>query len=141
MATKSELEPVRPRPDLTPDTEGYWRSARNHQLAIQRCSDCKSFRHNPRPMCPECHSLAFEWAPVSGRGTIYSYIIADRVLHPYWKEPYNVVLIELEEGIRIISNLIDCPNEAVEIGMQVKVVFEDVSDEISLPMFKLDTNR
>jgi len=89
-------------------------------------------------MCPECHSLEFEWAPVSGRGTVYTYTIVTHPLHPHWtdKVPYNVVLVELEEGIRIVSNLVDCPNESIEIGMPVSVVFEDVSDEISLPFFK-----
>jgi hypothetical protein len=89
-------------------------------------------------MCPECHSLSFEWAPVSGRGTVYTYAIVTQKLHPYWADrmPYNVVLVELEEGIRIVSNLVDCPNESIRIGMPVTVVFEDVSDEISLPMFK-----
>ena len=128
----------RPRPKLERDTRGYWEALRNHQLVVQRCLECKAFRHHPRPMCPECHSLRFEWAPVSGRGTVYSYSVITQVLHPYWADrmPYNVVLVELEEGIRIASNLVDCPNESIRIGMPVTVVFEDVSDEISLPMFK-----
>lgn len=89
-------------------------------------------------MCPECHSLAFEWAPVSGRGTVYTFAIVTQPLHAHWADqvPYNVVLVELEEGIRIVSNLVDCPNESIYIGMPVTVVFEDVSDEISLPLFK-----
>jgi uncharacterized OB-fold protein len=89
-------------------------------------------------MCPECHSLEFEWAPVSGRGTIYSYAIVHQLLHPFWADqvPYNVVLVELEEGIRIVSNLVDCPHEAIRIGMPVSVVFEDISRELSLPLFR-----
>jgi len=89
-------------------------------------------------MCPECHSLECEWVPASGRGTIYTYALVNQLLHPFWegKLPYNVVLVELEEGIRIVSNLIDCPNESIQIGMPVTVVFEDVSSEISLPLFK-----
>lgn len=128
----------RPRPKLERDTRGFWDGLRNHQLVIQRCLECKAFRHHPRPMCPECHSLKFEWAPVSGRGTVYTYAIVTQLLHPYWADrmPYNVVLVELEEGIRIVSNLVDCPNESIYIGMPVSVVFEDVSDEISLPIFK-----
>jgi uncharacterized OB-fold protein len=128
----------RPRPKLERDTKGYWEALRNHQLVIQRCLECQAFRHHPRPMCPECHSLNFEWAPVSGRGTVYSYSIVTQLLHPYWADriPYNVVLVELEEGIRIVSSLVDCPNQSIQIGMPVTVVFEDVSEEISLPMFK-----
>ena len=128
----------RPRPKLERDTRGYWEALRKHQLVIQRCLECQAFRHHPRPMCPECHSLKFEWAPVSGRGTVYTYAIVTQPLHPHWADrtPYNVVLVELEEGIRIVSSLVDCPNESIQIGMPVTVVFEDVSDEISLPMFK-----
>jgi hypothetical protein len=89
-------------------------------------------------MCPECHSLDFAWAPMSGRGTVYTYAIVNQPLHPFWsgRTPYNVVLVELEEGVRIVSNLVDCPNDLVRIGMPVTVVWEDVTDEISLPMFK-----
>ncbi len=128
----------RPRPKLERDTRGYWEALRKHQLAIQRCLECKAFRHHPRPMCPECHSLRFEWAPVSGRGTVYTYAIVTQRLHPHWKDevPYNVVLVELEEGVRIVSNLVGCPNESIRIGMPVKVRFEDVTDEISLPLFE-----
>jgi len=128
----------RPRPKLERDTKGYWEGLRNHQLVIQRCLVCKAFRHHPRPMCPECHSLEFEWAPVSGRGTVYTFAIVTQGLHPHWVDqtPYNVVLVELEEGVRIVSNLVDCPNESIQIGMPVTVTFEDVSDEISLPLFK-----
>lgn len=128
----------RPRPKLERDTRGYWEALRSHRLVVQRCLECRTYRHHPRPMCPSCHSLAFEWAPVSGRGTVYSYAIVTQPLHPYWADrtPYSVVLVELEEGIRIVSNLVGCPNESIRIGMPVTVVFEDVSDEISLPMFE-----
>ena len=138
MASSNQLEAPRPRPDPSRDTKGYWEGAKNHQLVLQRCLGCKAFRHHPRQMCPECHSLEYEWAPASGRGTIYTFAIVNQVLHPFWadKAPYNVVLVELEEGIRIVSNLVDCPNESIHIGMPVTVVFEDVSREISLPLFK-----
>jgi uncharacterized OB-fold protein len=69
---------------------------------------------------------------------VYTYALVTQLLHPYWEGdvPYNVVLVELEEGIRIVSNLVDCPNESIRIGMPVSVVFEDVSSELSLPLFK-----
>jgi len=138
MTTPGKRKIPRPRPELSRDTRGYWEALKNHQLVVQRCLECKEYRHHPRPMCPECHSLEFEWAPVCGRGTVYTYAIVTHPLHPHWTDevPYNVVLVELEEGIRIVSNLVDCPNESIEIGMPVTVVFEDVSDEISLPLFK-----
>ena len=128
----------RPVPKLERDTHGYWEHLRRHELVIQRCTRCRTYRHHPRPMCPECHSLEFEWARMSGRGTIYTYAIVTQPLHPFWagKTPYNVVLVELEEGVRIVSNLVDCPNDLIRIGMPVTVVWEDVSEEISLPMFK-----
>ncbi len=138
MTASNEPAATRPRPDPTPDTQGYWEGARNHRLVLQRCLECRAYRHDPRPMCPECHALEFEWAPASGRGTIYSYAIVHQLLHPFWADqvPYNVVLVELEEGIRIVSNLIDCPNDSIRIGMPVCVVFEDLSSELSLPLFR-----
>lgn len=138
MTPPGAAEVSRPCPKLERDTRGYWECLRNHQLVIQRCLECRAFRHHPRPMCPECHSLEFEWARVSGRGTIYSYAIVTQPLHRFWTDrvPYNVVLVELEEGVRIVSSVVDCPNEAITIGMPVSVVFEDVSSEISLPMFR-----
>ena len=138
MASSNDPEIRRPRPHLSRDTKGYWEAARNHQLVLQRCLGCKAFRHYPTPMCPECHSLEFEWVPSSGRGTVYTYAIVNQVLHPFWtdKVPYNVVLVELEEGIRIVSNLVDCPNESIHIGMPVTVVFEPLSAEITLPRFR-----
>jgi uncharacterized OB-fold protein len=137
----SEPKAQRPRPDPTGDTRGYWEGARRHQLVLQRCLACSAYRHDPRPMCPECHSLEFEWASVSGRGRVYSYAIVHQPLHPFWLDqmPYNVVLVELEEGIRLISNLVDCANEEISIGMPVSVCFEDLSEEISLPMFRPET--
>jgi len=128
----------RPRPLLGRDTRGFWEHLRRHELVIQRCRECRAYRHHPRPMCPECHSLAFEWAPMSGRGEVYTYALVHHLLHPFWagRTPYNVVLVELEEGVRIVSNLVECPNEEIRIGMPVTVVWEDVSEEISLPMFK-----
>ena len=128
----------RPLPEVTRDTRGFWEGLRKHQLVLQRCLGCKAFRHHPRPMCPDCHSLEFEWAPVCGRGSVYTFAIVTQPLHPHWADdvPYNVVLVELEEGVRIVSNLVDCPHEAIHIGMTVTVAFEDVSDEISLPVFK-----
>lgn len=137
MTASSEPPVRRPRPAPSRDTAGYWEGARRHELVLQQCSVCRAFRHYPRPMCPECHSLHFEWTPSSGRGTIYSYAIVHQLLHPFWqgKVPYNVILVELEEGPRIVSHLLDCPNDEIEIGMPVSVVFEDVSDDFSLPMF------
>jgi len=136
-APEDERAP-RPRPKLERDSRGYWEALRKHQLVVQRCLECRTFRHHPRPMCPACHSLEFEWARVCGRGTVYSYAIVTQNLHPHWtgRVPYNVVLVELEEGVRMVSNLVDCPNESIYIGMPVTVTFEDLSEEISLPLFR-----
>jgi len=138
MTSERKPNVRRPVPKLERDTHGYWQHLRRHELVIQRCTQCGTYRHHPRPMCPECHSLDFAWAPMSGRGTVYTYAIVNQPLHPFWsgRTPYNVVLVELEEGVRIVSNLVDCPNDLVRIGMPVTVVWEDVTDEISLPMFK-----
>ena len=135
-----------PLPDLErlPDYElGFWEGSRNGELCIQQCSDCGLFRHLPMPMCPECSSLAYIWTRVSGRGFVYSYVIARHPVHPAIAEkeqvPYNLCMIELEEqeGLRICSNVLHVAPEDIHIDMQVQVTFIPAVDdpEVVLPMF------
>ena len=135
-----------PLPDLDrlPDYEqGFWEGSRNRELRIQRCAECEVFRHLPTPMCPHCHSLDYDWTPVSGRGVVYSYVIARHPVHPAIREreqlPYNVCVIELEEqvGLRIGSNVLDIAPEDIYIGMPVEVTFMPSQDEpaVILAMF------
>jgi uncharacterized OB-fold protein len=89
-------------------------------------------------MCSSCGSTEYEWTAVSGRGTVFSYIVTHQAIHPALAElvPHLVVLVELEEGVRITSNVVDCPPDEVAIGMPVEVTFERMNEEITLPKFR-----
>ena len=135
-----------PLPDLEriPDYErGFWEGTRNGELRIQQCSDCGLFRHLPMPMCPQCSSLAYEWTAVSGRGSVYSFVIVRHPVHPAIAEkdqvPYNVCMIELEEqeGLRLCSNVLNVAPEDVHIDMPVQVTLIPAVDDpaVVLPVF------
>jgi uncharacterized OB-fold protein len=126
---------------LNPDTvsEGYWESCARGQLSIQQCVQCKTFRHLPTPTCPKCRSFEFQYTPVSGRGTIFSYTIAHHPVHDALKDrgPYNVILVNLDDApVRLVSNLVGVPNEQVKIGMPVEVVFEEQAPGVVIPRFR-----
>ena len=128
----------RPLPQRTEIAEGYWEAARRHELAVQRCSDCGVLRHYPQERCPECISAAHEWAPLSGRGTIYTYAVSHAAFHPFFQDrlPYVIATIELDEGVRVLSDLDEPPDE-VRMGARVEVFFEELDDDITLPRFRL----
>ena len=120
---------------MTPDTQFFWDGVKAHRLLIQRCRGCATLRHPPRPMCPHCHSL--EWDPIeaSGRGTVFSFVIPRHPPLPWFPEPYVVALVDLEEGTRLVTNLVGVAPEAVSIGMPVRVRFEAFDDGLVLPLF------
>ena len=126
----------RPRPATSKDTEFFWEGAARGELLIQRCSACGTLRHPPRPACGSCRS--FEWGTVraTGRGEVYSHVTVHHPVVPPFEGPYGVALIQLEEGVRLVSNVIGVPNGEVRIGMPVEVVFEKVDDELTLPLFR-----
>jgi uncharacterized OB-fold protein len=128
----------KPLPRITPDNRPFWEAVRRHELRLQRCMDCRSFWYPPGPVCPDCLSERFEWRRVSGRGTISSWVVFHKVYFPAFADevPYAVVQVALEEGPRLISNLIGVPREEIAIGMPVEVVFDDVTPELSLPRFR-----
>lgn len=129
----------KPLPLVKRDIKDFWDACKRHELVIQRCKDCGTFRHTPRPMCHNCSSMNTENVVVSGKGTVYSYTIVTHPVHPGFMEvPYAVVLVELPDagGVRMVSNIVDCPPEEVRIGMPVEVCFDDVTEEITLPRFK-----
>jgi uncharacterized protein len=130
--------PPRPVPD--PDVSGvpFWEAAARHELVIQKCASCGVLRHPPRPMCPACNSMDYTFEQASGRGHIWSWVIAHAPVLPSFAEkvPYNVIVVELEEGVRMIGNLLDLDNDAIEEGMQVTVDFEDIEEGVSLPVWR-----
>ena len=92
-------------PAISPDTEFFWNGLREHKLLIQRCKGCGTLRNPARPMCPNCRSLDWEAIESSGRGTVYSYVMPHEPKFPFFEYPYIVVLVELAEGVRLVSNL------------------------------------
>ena len=129
-----------PLPEHHVDYKAYWEGCQTQSLLIQQCNDCGRFRHYPRPVCPSCQSWNSGWQKVSGRGKIWSFTVIREPVDPAVKDkvPYNIIEVELAEqkGLRLISNLVDCPAGDMYIGMPVEVVFETVSPEITLPRFK-----
>jgi len=107
-------------------------------LRVQRCGACGHLRFPPSNICPKCLAEPSEWVRLSGRGTIYSFIVIHRPQHPAFQEdaPYNVAIVELEEGIRLHGNVVECRNEELAVGLPVEVVFDHVKDEVVLPKFR-----
>jgi len=121
------------------DNRPFWEAVDEHRFVLQRCSNCDRYLQPPRPMCPECRSMdTLEWVESPGRGEIYSYVnfTTDRMAYPAMKVPYSVVLVELEEGVRLVSNMIDLEPDEVRIGLPVEVAFDDISDDLTLFKFK-----
>jgi uncharacterized OB-fold protein len=127
-------------PGMSPLTQPYWAGARRGELLLQRCGSCAHVWHPPLPRCPECHSSDVEWSPARGYGRVYTYTVAYHATHVAMadKVPYICALIELEEGPRVLTNLRNCAEEEVSIGMPVRVVFEPLTPEITLPQFEPD---
>ena len=129
------------KPLPAPDVESapFWSACRDHRLTMQCCSECEHHQYPPATFCEKCRSSKLRWVAVSGRGSVFSWIV---VRHPIPSDvfgdvvPYVVALIELEEGPRMASNVIGCDVEAITDGMAVEVVFEDVTPEVSLPRFR-----
>ena len=136
----TQSAPVRPLPLPDDETRFFWDAAREHRLVMQFCTDCKRFYHYPRPVCPGCLSSDMAPAELSGRGTVYTYTIAEQAFHPFFADrlPYTLIVVDLEEqpGLRFVSELVQCSPDDVTVGMPVEVVWEDVTEEITLPLFK-----
>lgn len=129
----------RPLVAATSLTEPFWQAAAEERLVAQRCDDCGRIRHYPRPMCPGCRSMSCTWTELSGRGEIYTYTVTHRPFHPFWQDraPYVVATIELEEGIRMVSDMPGLDADSVAIGLAVEVAFEVCGDGRKLPVFGL----
>ncbi len=133
---KAAARPQRPRPSITHDNAFWFEGAKNGQLLIQRCASCGTLRHPPGPMCPTCHSLEWDTIEASGRGTVYSYVVNHYPQVPAFDYPLIVAVIELEEGTRLVSNLIDVEPADVAIGMAVEAEMVAFDDDLTLPQFR-----
>ena len=129
----------KPLPNIDPESAPYWQAAKEHRLILPHCGACGRYHFYPRSLCPHCHADGLQWREADGTGTIYSYTIARRGAGPAFKDdaPYAVALIELAEGPRMMSNVIADDLSRIAIGAAVRVTFDDVSDEVTLPKFEL----
>jgi uncharacterized OB-fold protein/acyl dehydratase len=125
----------RPRPAITHDNRFFWEGIDAGRLLIQRCR-CGALRHPPGPMCPTCHSLEWDAVEASGRGTVYSYVVAHHPAIPPFEYPNLIVLVALEEGTRIVSNLVGVEPDAVRIGMPVRARFVTIEGDRTLLQFE-----
>ena len=129
-----------PPPLADAETLPWWQAAAEHRLVVQRCTGCGHFRHPPGPACAECRSLDSEWVELPGRGRVYTYTIVHRPVSAAQagQLPFIIAVIEPEgaDGVRLMSNLVEVDPEAVEIGLPVEVVWEDMGPELSVPRFR-----
>jgi len=129
--------PQRPLPRIDEETRGFWEACARHELYLQRCGGCGRFRYPPRALCPACLSSAIEWVRGSGRGTVYSFTVTHQNQAPGFRErlPYVLAVVELAEGVRLMTNVVGCAPDAVHIGMPVEVAWDDVTSEVAIPVF------
>lgn len=130
-------EAARARPIPTPETQHFWDGTKAGELRLQRCDACDHVYFPPRPFCPSCASRKVSVFPASGKATLYSYVINHRPPAPGFTPPYAIAVVTLEEGPRMMANIVDCPQtpEALVLDMPLKVKFEKLDDAITLPQF------
>ncbi len=128
----------KPLPRIDEESRGYWEALARHELYFQRCRTCGTKRFPPRAVCPVDLSSATEWVRASGRGTVYSFTVTHQNQAPGFREslPYVLAVVELEEGPRMMTNIVRCPPDEVRVGMAVEVEYEDVTGEITLAKFR-----
>ncbi|MEU9454682.1 bifunctional MaoC family dehydratase N-terminal/OB-fold nucleic acid binding domain-containing protein [Streptomyces sp. NPDC048277] len=130
----------RPRPVVNRDNAGFWEGVAEGRLLVQRCADCGTLRHPWLPGCNACGSLDWDTVESSGEGTVYSYVVMHHPPFPAFDPPYAVGLIELAEGVRMVSNVVGVPYDKVRIGLPVRVEFrrhEDEDGALTLPVFRV----
>ena len=138
MTEAQQAQYTKPLPLMTGLTKQFYDWCKQRELRFQRCTKCGTWRHVPREICPECGSSDWEWAKSCGRGKVFTWTVAARPMHPAFVAdiPYAPVVIQMEEGVRLLSQVIDCPPEELEMDMPVEVVFDDVTPEVTLPKFR-----
>ena len=128
----------KPLPLMDGTTKEFYEHCKRRTLSFQRCQRCGRWRHVPRVMCAACGSWDWQWTKSSGRGRVFTWTVVRRPMHPAFADdpPYAPVVVELEEGVRMVSWIVDCPPDEIEMGMPVEVVYDDVTPEVTLPTFR-----
>jgi len=129
-------KPGRMRPPLGHDNAWWWEGIERGELLIQKCRGCGALHHPPRPMCGRCRSTAWEGVRAAGRGTVYSFTVLHHPKFPGYEYPLVCALVELEEGTRIVSNIVGCAPAEVRIGMPVELSIVQIDETMKLPLFR-----
>ena len=136
----SDQKYPKPLPTPSPEAKRLWEGTQKHALWIPYCRSCEKSYWYPRDFCPHCGSRDVEWRRSGGKGRVHTFAIHYRAFHPGWTDdvPYVTALIELDDGVRIFSNLVEVEADpkAIRCEMPVEVVFEDVTDDVTLPKFR-----
>jgi uncharacterized OB-fold protein len=136
--TKTKMAVDKPLPALTGLAGEFYGWCAKGELRFQRCSSCEVWRHVPRELCPECGSNEWSWERSGGHGRVFTWTVATRAIHPAFEPdvPYASVVVEMEEGVRLLSIVLDCPPDELTVEMPVEVAFEAATPEVTLPMFR-----
>ena len=129
----------KPLPILNDENRPFWEACREHKLRMQQCDACGHVRFPINHVCPRCLDQAFHWQALSGRGTVFAYVVFHQVYNQAFAQdvPYNVALVQLEEGPRMYSNVVGVAVDAVKVGDALEVSFDRVTDEVTIPRFRL----
>ena len=134
----AELRKPVPVPENIELTKPFWEAAKRHELMMQRCKRCANWIFYPREQCPNCFSQDLEFQKVSGRGRVYAYTTVYQPAHPAFNDeaPYVFAIVQLDEGVRVATNIVGIPHEQVKVDMAVEAAYEDVTPEWTLVKFK-----
>jgi uncharacterized protein len=133
-----ETQYLKPLPPVTSLNQPYWDGLKNRELKLQRCDACGKVWYPPSPLCPGCWSRNFTWTRLSGRGRVNSWVIFHQSYFRGFDNeiPYNVAEVELDEGPRVLTNLVGVKNDEISVGMAVEIVYDDVTSEMTLAKFR-----
>jgi uncharacterized protein len=134
----SELQYQKPLPAISSLNRPFWEGLKHRELRLQKCKGCGKVWYPPSPLCPSCWSREFTWTRLSGRGRVSSWVVFHQSYFRGFDNelPYNVAEVELEEGPRLLTNLIGIANDQLRAELPVEVVFEDATEEVTLAKFK-----
>ncbi len=137
MADEKKKYP-RALPHIDEENRPWWEALKRHELYVQKCRDCAAVRYHPRALCAQCLSSATQWLRCSGKGKVYTFTVTYQNQAAGFRDslPYVMAYVELAEGAKMLTNLVDCKPEEVKIGMPVEVVYEDVTPEVTLAKFR-----
>ena len=135
---KEKKRYAKPLPHIDEEMRPWWEAAQRHELYIQKCRDCGDLRFHPRALCTNCMSSRTEWIKCSGRGKIYTFTVTYQNGSSGFRDslPYVLAWVELEEGVKLLTNIVECPPNQVKIDQRVEAIFDDVTPDVTLVKFR-----